>query len=462
MRPQRDIESVLDAWLAPGPTEMPDRLFHDALERIERTPQRRRAWAPRRFTTMFASFKFATAAVIAGLVFALVGLSLWQASDVQQAPAASAAPSPDASSDAPAAAALTPIVAPLNGRWLGPPLDVEGLNLFPEDFRYWWIDKWSFGVNAPPKEEGGTDLLSMPNEVGPGRFQLVTNFDTGGCPIGSVGTYAWSASHGDTRITVEPVDEACPPRAEYLTGEWRRVGICLVEGRDCTGELPAGRFESSVFGPRRDSRELEVVRIGAFSFEVPEGWANDFEDFDGYQLTTSKGYAREAAGAATGADALWISPRPVPTQASLDTDCNPTRDSAVEPTVDGLVGWLTANPNLTTVGEPSTMTIDGHSATVVDFEVDADAEIAAPATCFEGTPELPLFADAWAFTASGAWDTDRWSWDAWTRPGDAWRVILVDLDGQPVIIILDSADPADQAAWVEQAMPVVESFQFPA
>jgi hypothetical protein len=455
MRPQRDIESVLDAWLAPGPTEMPDRLFHDALERIERTPQRRLAWTPRRFTTMFASFKFATAAVIAGLVFALVGLSLWQSSDVQQAPAAS--PSPDASSAPLHAPPGDPIVRPLSGRYAGPPRSVDGLVL-DDILAYWNVDLYGFWVDVVE----GTDLGSFATQIGPGLVRFESKSGDEGCAVGSVGTYAWTLSAGDTRIAIEPVEDACPARAEFLTGAWTRVGYCDVEYRDCTGNLPAGRFEPAMFAPRQSTDGEPSTGPGTFSFEVPDGWANDFESLDGYQLTTSKGYAREAAGAATGADALWVSPRPAAVLPGYDKDCNPTLDTSQDQSVEGLVGWLSSHPNLTLADEPSTMTIDGHPATVIDFDVDADATTDAPDGCFGDIRDFPLFADAWAFKSSGAWDTDRWSWDVRTSAGDAWRVIILDLDGQPVVIILDSADPTDRAAWVEQAMPVVESFQFPA
>jgi hypothetical protein len=457
---ERDIEPILDAWMAPGPSQMPDRVYHDVLGRIERTPQRGGAWTTRRFTTMFSPFKIPAAAVVAALVMGLVALQLAHGpADVQQAPAASAEVSPDVS----AGASPTPIDKPLSGRWVAPVRTVDGLTL-DWGAALWGIDRWGFWANAPAHEDGGTDLGSDATTISPGRFQLVTKADYGGCPSGSVGIYDWSTSIGDTRITVEPVEEACPPRAEFLTGEWRRAGYCDIEYRDCTGNLPAGRFEPAMFAPHRVSDTEPLTQVGTFSFEVPEGWANDFDSFDGYQLTTSKGYAREAGGAATGSDALWISPRPAATLPGLDNDkdCNPTLDSSVDPSVDGLVGWLTSNPNLTVIGEPSTMTIDGHPATVVDFSVDADAAIDVPATCYdEGTPDFPLFADALAFRTSGAWNKDRWSWNAFTRAGDAWRVILFDLDGQPMLVILDSSDPADQAAWVEQAMPIVESFAFP-
>ena len=40
MRSDRDLEKVLDAWLAPGPTEMPDRLFFAVLGRVEEASAR--------------------------------------------------------------------------------------------------------------------------------------------------------------------------------------------------------------------------------------------------------------------------------------------------------------------------------------------------------------------------------------------------------------------------------------
>jgi hypothetical protein len=65
MNRERDIERVLDAWLQPGPTVMPDRLFDDVLERIERQPQRRLARLQLRITTMRPITLFAAAAAIA-------------------------------------------------------------------------------------------------------------------------------------------------------------------------------------------------------------------------------------------------------------------------------------------------------------------------------------------------------------------------------------------------------------
>jgi hypothetical protein len=449
MSTERDIERVLDAWLAPGPTEMPDRLYVEVLERLERTPQRGVAWSPRRFTSMFAPLKLAAAAVVAALLIGIVTVPLWLPStDVLQAPAASASPSTSATPGT----AVTPIDKPLSGRWTRPPSTVDGLSLDPAA-AFWGIDRWGLWVDVP---DGGTDLGSDATAIGPDRFQLVSKFDHGGCPAGTVGTYSWSVSEGDTRLAVEPVADACPPRAEFLTGEWRRAGYCDVEWQDCTGNLPSGRFEAAMFDPRLPADQPLRSRIGALTFEVPDGWANDWEALDLYRLTTTKGYASEAAGAATGPDYIWVFARPVAVQSALASDCKRTRDLSVDATVDGLTAWLTAHPGVTVIGAPSTLTIDGHPATVVDIDIDA----AVPASaCFDGDPGVPLFADAMAFDKTGKWVNDFW--DAWVGTADPLRVILIDLDGQPLLIILDSTDPANQASWVEEAMPIVESFEFP-
>ena len=52
MTRERDIERVLEAWLEPGPSEMPDRVFEAVLDRIEREPQRRTLPFIRRFHPM--------------------------------------------------------------------------------------------------------------------------------------------------------------------------------------------------------------------------------------------------------------------------------------------------------------------------------------------------------------------------------------------------------------------------
>lgn len=76
MTPQRDIERLLDAWLADGPTEVSERTFDEAVERIRRQRQRP-AWHLLWKEPTVASYFKPIAAVAAILVVALaVGLNL--------------------------------------------------------------------------------------------------------------------------------------------------------------------------------------------------------------------------------------------------------------------------------------------------------------------------------------------------------------------------------------------------
>ncbi len=63
------------------------------------------------------------------------------------------------------------------------------------------------------------------------------------------------------------------------------------------------------------------------------------------------------------------------------------------------------------------------------------------------------------------WDAGGWDFGSGgicpDCTSDPQRIILLDLDGQPLVILVDSEKPEDQAAFVEQAMPIVESFRFP-
>ena len=73
MTRHRDIEQLLDLWLAEGPTEVPDRVFDAAVAQIERQRQRR-AWRLQGRTTV-TQLKLA-AGLAAVVVIAVVGYNL--------------------------------------------------------------------------------------------------------------------------------------------------------------------------------------------------------------------------------------------------------------------------------------------------------------------------------------------------------------------------------------------------
>ena len=110
MTHERDIDRLLDLWLADGPTEVPDRVVLDVADRIERQSQRP-AWRfLRRPTIMTSSIRWAAVLVAVALMavvgFAvlgrpsdsgIVGVSPARSSVATGAPQAQASPTPPAS-----------------------------------------------------------------------------------------------------------------------------------------------------------------------------------------------------------------------------------------------------------------------------------------------------------------------------------------------------------------------------
>ena len=91
MTRERDLERLLDSWLADGPTIVADRVIDDAAARITRQPQRP-AWRlrPWRFTHMSSSLK---AALVAAAVLAALAGTLLVTGGGGPGPAPTASPS---------------------------------------------------------------------------------------------------------------------------------------------------------------------------------------------------------------------------------------------------------------------------------------------------------------------------------------------------------------------------------
>ena len=115
MTQQREIERVLDVWLADGPTEVPDRVFDVVIDRIERQPQRP-GWQVRDDASLRRAAR-PLLAVAAVIVVAVLGINLLPLMSngiggATPSPSPSPSPSPAASPSAepsrtPAANSLT-------------------------------------------------------------------------------------------------------------------------------------------------------------------------------------------------------------------------------------------------------------------------------------------------------------------------------------------------------------------
>jgi hypothetical protein len=459
MRSEHDIGKVLEAWLAPGPTRMPERLLLEVLDRVEREPRRRAPLVPRRFLTMFTTFTAATAA--AALLVAVIGLATSQPGELSTGVVGAPDPSGDAS---PSSTTLEGI----DGVWVSAPRDVEGLAL-SDTIAAWRL----YGTDTQTIFElerqgyGNSDLRSEATVAGPGRLSLRSLRDKGGCPEDTVGTYGWSLSDDGARITIALVDDECGQRGSFLAGSWIDVR-CDLDLFDCLGVLEPGRHASALLDARGDQHAAPVARPGGLSYTVPAGWASLVEGLSHLRLTPVEVYEAMLRDYDRGLwkDQIAVWARPV--AITMDApDCAFREDPSGGASAEELAAWLASHPDLT-ASVPTSITVDGHDALVLDIDL-ADGAGAACAGHWDESAFAPLFANGHSIDADGVHqpssELDHWllvaGGEDQAERSDPLRVVLVDVEGEPVLITIDTQDPADQAAFVEKAMPIVESFTFP-
>jgi hypothetical protein len=164
MTPDRDIQQLLDVWLADGPFQVADRVIDETAARIARQRQRP-AWRlqPWRFPTMSTPFRLAL--VGAALVAALLGGSMLIGGG---APRATPTPSPttSATSSIPPSATPSPTAPPSQGpraltsdakgpgTFVGAPFEGKPLTwtvTLPDG--WFGYDSWALGGPASPLPE---------------------------------------------------------------------------------------------------------------------------------------------------------------------------------------------------------------------------------------------------------------------------------------------------------------------
>jgi hypothetical protein len=109
--------------------------------------------------------------------------------------------------------------------------------------------------------------------------------------------------------------------------------------------------------------------------------------------------------------------------------------------------WLTAHPGLVAT-QVEGWTLRGNPATSLMIEAAADWT----GTCDEQNPfvGVPVFFRL----------VDGYHWAL--APGERYYVTLIDIgDGNTVGVMVDTADDGDLDAFVEQALPIIQTFQFP-
>ncbi|MFN8624040.1 MAG: hypothetical protein U0869_25130 [Chloroflexota bacterium] len=453
MTPDRDIDRILDAFLADGAHELPDRVLDAAFERIDRTSQRRIARTPWRFPRMTPTIRFAALAAAALAVGLAVVPALTPTNVVTPSPTPAPTPYPSPQ----------PMPAGLKWWWGGDPRTVQG-QLMNSQAAQLVMDDGALKLSL---RSGNASLDSTVRETAPGVIELTSVVGGYGCRSHDVGTWSYRLTEGDTKLELVPLDEPCNLRFRVLAGRWTR-GSCDVPGA-CMGALSAGTHSSGNFDPTVSPGGPDGVvakaREGALRFTVPEGWANRVDWLYQYWLVPQEEYEAQRTNPDAPLDVIGFLNEPVAmASGDADPDCFAAADG-VGSTRDDLAAWLLVHPGLT-VTERDPITFEDHlrepGGTVTARVFDVDLAPGTTLTCTDANgPTVPLFGSAEAYTSAEGWNDQylrfaSWAVGATGRDTDPMRIVIAD----GLVIIIDSADPTTAATFIDRATPIVESVSF--
>jgi hypothetical protein len=437
MTRDRDIERVLERWFAEGPTQMPDHLFNEVVDRIDRIPQRRLAALQSRFSAMSLNIRIAGIAAIIVLAAGIGALALGGPRAVVVSPSASVSPtvtttpSPIATPAASAAAALVPDA--LQHLWIGPTRTITAMNPAPESAAL-VMSQSTVAFDGGPAAR--TAFFSNASTVAADRLQLVLNDASVGCTVGDVGTYTFTLSPGGGSLALTLVDDACAARSQAMAGDWVR-SVCPNSGA-CLGDLEAGRHVSATFNPFVAVTDYVYV-YGRVSYTVPDGWSNTIDGRNGYILVKQ--------GAPPDAAIYLFSTAYADSQAA---GCPGSIEPGVGHSASALASWLRTLPGLVTT-KPASVNLGGLRGTTLDVSVAANWKRTCPYS--NGKPMVAMF------TNGQSAEADNFDWGL--GAGARMRLFLLDLpDGRTMLIDLEAQDQTTWADLVRDATPIVNSFQF--
>jgi hypothetical protein len=424
----RDIAPVIRSWLHDEPDEPTEHVLDRALAIVDLTPQRPAARWPARRPQMNTIVRIGLAAAVLAMAVALGYGILQNVGD--------RTPTPDPSDNA--SPASGPLPAELSHIFIGATRDVPGIEV---DDRF--VIDLTAQIFRLHTGIGRTALVSAASMAEPGVLRLETVVGTTECADGDVGTYPYALSPGGTVLTITSGDDACAPRADALVGEWHR-SACLDPGNWCLGELEAGTQASLFFDPYRPGFGQRVSRYGAMTYEVPEGWANADDHPHLHTLMRANDYQDGGSLSCIDCpDSIWLGANP----RAIGIGCEEVADEAIGSSADALAVWIRAHPGLD-VSEGPTFAVDGRRTFVMDIMVPEDYADA----CVD--PELdrsfvPLFTHPGYTFGIGT--------------GDRHRLTLVEIDADTAMLIgIDTLDPADIDAFVDEVQPILDSIQLTA
>ena len=428
-----DFDRISRAWLDLMPDEAPDRAVDAVLRAVATTPQVRR-WRPASWRKLpMNRLPLAFAAVAIAIALGGAVLLIRPGTDQQSGGVAtpSVAPSPAASATTSPAGGSIPIE--LQGRFMGGSNDFvvsgAGSSIF--------FDGQSFEL-AQSNENTNPRLTAQVSLSDAGLIHL-TGSGAGPCPADAGGDYDWSLSPSGRVVTLTPIEDACTQRSTALAGTWSRMG-CTTADDNCLGLLDAGTYMSQFIAPRVDPGATWNPVVGGLTYTVPDGWANASDWPETFELVPAAELPPIDDADRTGGIGVFTQPAAL----TQDPPCSDQVEPGVGRTVDDLVSWLGTVPGLATT-EPTPITIDGRSGQMLDLSLDPSWT----GICNESDPDkTPIV----VYLNPGA---------VGMRGDERARLILLDLgDGDVVAIAVGTRDQASFDAFIPEAMPVIESFQF--
>ena len=194
---------------------------------------------------------------------------------------------------------------------------------------------------------------------------------------------------------------------------------CKDGGTGCVGDLTAGSHDSTTFTP-------------AISYVVPDGWRNTIDNDFYYSLQGTDGQAPTID--------VW---RNVFMVAQAD-DCSVKPRIGVPSTVAEWVSWLTTRPGIV-ASTPRAVHVGAYEGTTIELRVADD---------WTQTCEYMDHPGVWLITDGAGFARDLGNDGTLT-------LTILDVGGQTVLVgIASTAAPAETAAVVAAAKPVIDSFVF--
>lgn len=443
----RDFDRVARAWLDLMPSEVPDRVVDTVLQAVETTPQvRPPIGATFRRSNLMNRFSLAATATV--IVVVAGGALLFNQLQAKRPDAGSPVPSSSAA-ESPAASATGALPAALQARWFGSPKAVSGMT--PGAGSTVVFSASSLAITQS-NEQNTAHLTATATLVG-GQLRVQTGQGVaGGCTSGQAGTYSFSLSPSGQTLTITTTSDDCAVRGAALAGTWWKVDCQAGPLSSCLGAMDAGTYGSQYFASTVAAGARWTPRFGALTFTVPDGWANTADWPNAFSLAPAADAAAAAAaspGTDPAAEIAILSHAMAEWQA---TPCSQISDATVKAGAAAYVAWLRLVPGLT-IGPATDVTIDGRQATSVDLTLPT-----APARLCDGTDALI------EYLLSPGWATDSGTIGAQYHAigvGNHDRLILLDVpSGNLVAIVLTTNDASRFDAFVQEAMPIVQSFHF--